>query len=128
MALKFKRNSYLDKLAKLIETDFSSKSPSFAYLNPDGLARSWVLISVISTPYILWLLFKLRKFGWLISFVVFVLAPFLLNYMIIASPNASIFFWAITLINWAVFLFLLKSSYKNWREPDFKNKQGSDFE
>tara|TARA_R110000868_G_scaffold399035_1_gene672564 strand:+ start:220 stop:606 length:387 start_codon:yes stop_codon:yes gene_type:complete len=127
MALKFKRNSYLDKLAKLIETDFSSKSPSFAYLNPDGLARSWVLISVISTPYILWLLFKLRKFGWLISFVVFVLAPFLLNYMIIASPNARILVWAITLMNWVVFLFLLKSSYKNWREPAFKNTPGSDF-
>lgn len=127
MSLKFKRNSHLEKLDKVMGADLSSKTPSLAYLNPDGVARSWVLISAISTPYILWLLFKLKKFGWLISFVVFILVPFLLNYMMIASPNAHILVWAIILINWVVFLFLLKSSYQNWREPDFKNTPNSDF-
>lgn len=128
MSLKFKRNYHLEKLHKVMKYDLSSKTPSFAYLNMDGVARSWVLISLISTPYILWLLLKLRKFGWLISFAIFVLLPFLFNYFVIMSSNAGIFFWAITLINWVAFLFLLKNSYKKWREPDFKNTPGSDFE
>lgn len=127
MSLKFKRNSYLERLEKVMGTDLSSKTPSLAYLNPDGVARSWVLISAISTPYILWLLLKLRKFGWLISFAVFVLAPFIYNYVLIASANVSILVSVITLLNWGVFLFLLKSSYQNWREPDFKNTPNSDF-
>lgn len=127
MSLKFKRDIYLDKLGKVMGFDLSSRTPSIAYLNPDGLARSWILISAISTPYILWLLFKLRKFGWLISFSVFVLIPFLFNYFIITSANASILVSGIALLNWGIFLFLLKSSYDNWQEPDFKNTPGSDF-
>jgi len=128
MPLKFEKNIYLEKLEKLMEYDLSSKTPSFAYVNMDGVSQSWVLISVIATPYILWLLFKLRKLGWLMSFFFFVLAPFCYNYFMVTSSNAGILVWAITLLNWAVFLFLLKSSYKNWREPYFKNKPGADFE
>lgn len=128
MSLKFKRNYYLDKLDKLMSTEASSKTPSIAYLNPDGVARGWILIAAVSTPYLLWLLFKLKKFGWLVSFTLFVLAPFLINYFIIADTNAGLLVWAITLIDWAVFLFLLKNSYNTWREPDFKNTPGSDFE
>lgn len=128
MSLKFKRNYYLDKLDKLMSTEASSKTPSIAYLNPDGVARGWILIAAVSTPYLLWLLFKLQRFGWLVSFAVFVLAPFLINYFIIADTNAGLLVWAITLIDWAVFLFLLKNNYNTWREPDFKNTPGSDFE
>lgn len=128
MSLKFKRNYYLDKLDKLMSTEASSKTPSIAYLNPDGVARGWILIAAISTPYLLWLLFKLKKFGWLISFAVFVLVPFLANYFFISDTNASLLAWAITLIDWATFLFLLKNSYNTWREPDFTNTPGSDFE
>jgi hypothetical protein len=127
MSLKFKRNYHLEKLDKLMSTEASSKTPSIAYLNPDGVARAWILISAISTPYLLWLLFRLQKFGWLVSFAVFVLTPFLVNYFLINDPNASLLFWAVTLIDWVVFLFLLKNSYNTWREPDFKNTQGSDF-
>ena len=127
MSLKFKRNYYLDKLDKLMSDEASSKTPSIAYLNPDGVARTWILVAAISTPYLLWLLLKLKKFGWLISFAVFVLIPFFINYFLINDTNASLLVWAITLIDWLVFLFLLKNSYNTWREPDFKNTPGSDF-
>lgn len=53
MPLKYKKNYHLDKLAKLLDADFSSKTPLLAYLNPDGVSRSWILISMICTPYIL---------------------------------------------------------------------------
>lgn len=127
MSLKFKRNYYLDKLDKLMSTEASSKTPSIVYLNPDGVARSWILIAVISTPYLLWLLFKLQKFGWLVSFTIFILVPFMVNYFYISNTNAGLMILAITLIDWAVFLFLLKNSYNTWKEPDFKNTPGSDF-
>ncbi len=128
MSLKFKRNRYLDKLDKLMSVDFSSKTPTLAYLNMDGTARSWVLIAAFSTPYVLWLLFRLKKFGWIISFLIFVLIPFLYNYTTISNTNAAIFIYLLAAINWIIFLFLLKNSYQNWREPDFKNTPGSDFE
>jgi hypothetical protein len=128
MTLKFKRNIYLEKLGNLMSTDLASKTPSFAYLNMDGVSRSWILISAISTPYILWLLFKLRKFGWLISFSVFILIPFVCNYLFIESTKASLLVSGISLLNWVVFLFFLKQTYRDWREPDFRNAPGSDFD
>ena len=115
----FKKNPDLEKLEKILEADFSSNSPTISYINPDGLANTWILISTISTPYILWLLFKLKKFGWLASFAVFVLAPFLYNYKMIENINAKILVSLLTVLIWGIFLFLLKISYKEWREPEF---------
>ena len=128
MSLKFKKNIYLEKLDRLMGYDLSSNTPPIAYLNIDGVARAWIFISVLTTPYIVWLLFRLKKFGWFFSFFIFVVAPFLYNIFGISNVNASIFISLLATINWCVFLFLLKSSYQSWREPDFKNTPGSDFE
>lgn len=127
MSIKFKRNYYLDKLEKVLSYDLSSRTPSIAFLNMDGVARSWILISILSTPYILWLLLKLRKFGWLITFSVFVLIPFVCNYLLIQKDLARLLISLIALLNWAVFLFFLKQSYRDWKEPNFTNTPGSDF-
>ncbi len=127
MPIKFKRNYYLEKLDKLMNTDVSARAPSIVYLNPDGLARSWILVSIASTPYILWLLFKLKKFGWLISFALFVLLPFVLGYFVFRGELIAIILPLIALLNLGVFLFLLKHSYLDWREPDFTNTPGSDY-
>ena len=108
-------------------TDFSAKSPTLSYLYPDMLARLWLLISVLSTPYILWLLFKLKKFSWLISFSVFVLLPFVLGYFVLVGELMNIVLPSLALLNLAIFLFLLKHSYPDWRDPVFKNTPGSDF-
>jgi len=127
MALNFKQNSNLEKLGRVMGVDLSSRTPSIAYINMDGVSRLWVLTSIISTPYILWLLFKLKKYGWLISFSIFVVTPVLLGYFLTQNTTISLLFKGIALINWAVFLFLLRSSYRDWEEPYFKNTPGSDF-
>lgn len=107
--------------------DFSAKSPTPSYLYPDMLARLWLLISVLSTPYILWLLFKLKKFGWLISFSVFVLLPFVLGYFVLVGELMNIVLPSLALLNLGIFLFLLKHSYPDWKDPVFRNTPGSDF-
>ena len=127
MTLKFKRNIYLEKLDKVMGADYSSKTPGIAYLNPDGVARAWVLVAILSTPHLLWLLLRLKKHGWLLSFTILVLIPFVSNYLFIESTNSSLLVSGVAVINWAVFLFLLKSSHRTWREPDLNNTPGSDF-
>lgn len=121
MSFTFKKNPDLEKLEKIITLDFSSKSPTIAYINPDALANTWILVAFICTPYILWLLFKLKKFGWLISFTIFVIAPFTSAYFIFTSDIVRILVHSLALLNIVVFLFILKTSYKDWRDPEFKN-------
>jgi hypothetical protein len=127
MALNFKQNSNLEKLGRVMGVDLSSRTPTIAYINMDGVSRLWVLTSIISTPYILWLLFKLKKYGWLISFSIFVVSPVLLGYFLTQNTTISLLFKGIALINWAVFLFLLRSNYRDWEEPYFKHTPSSDF-
>jgi len=126
MSIKFKRNIYLDKLSKIIDVDYTSKTPTLSFIYADGVARGWILVAAISTPYVLWLLYKLRKFNWIVCFIVFVLAPFIYSYNV-TSINAVLLIRAVATVNWVVFLILLKNSYRNWQEPIFTHSPGSDF-
>lgn len=107
--------------------DFSSKTPSIAYLAPDSTARAWMAISILATPYILWILFKLKRYGWILSFFLFVVLPYVIGFSFIEIEVIRLSMYYLPLLNLVVYFFLLKQTYPEWREPLFINKPGSDF-
>lgn len=98
--------------------------PSYLYFFPDQLARVWILISIVATPYILWLLFKLKKYGWLVTFFIFVGLPFMVTARI-NYPNLQLLTGAFAIAMLIIFHYLLRISYKNWREPVFLSKKNT---
>lgn len=107
--------------------DFSAKTPSILYIAPDSVAKAWVATSILATPYILWILFKLKRFGWITSFFVFVVLPYVLGFNFIEVELLRISMIYLPLVNLSVYYFLLKQTYPNWYEPIFRNIPGSDY-
>ena len=124
--LLFKPNADLDKLGKLLGFNLSDKAPPGSMLFLDAMSKAWIFLSILATPYILWLLFKLKRFGWVISFLLVVLLPYLAGIVFIENEVLRIGLIYIPFLNLAVYLFLLKQTYPDWREPIFINKPESD--
>ncbi len=124
--LRFKKDPYLVKLDRIMGTS-PPDSPSMLYLFPDQLSGGWIVLSILATPYILWLLFKLKRYGWLISFSLFIIAPFLIGFSFIEDGLFRMALTYLPLLNLGVFHFLLKQSYPEWKEPVFSNTPGSDY-
>lgn len=125
--LIFKSNANLDKLGRVLGFNLSDRAPAGSMLFLDAMSKAWILLSILATPYILWLLFKLKRFGWLISFLLVVLFPYLAGILFIENELLRIALIYVPFLNLAVYLFLLKQTYPDWREPIFINRPGSDF-
>ncbi len=119
----FKPNRYLDKLDKIFKTDIERKAPSIALMNNDTIARSMIGYAIITTPYILWLLYKLKKFKWLLFFGLFVVLPYLLLNHFLKYSMWHIISYLFPLFLLCIYHMMLKNSYQNWREPLFINKK-----
>lgn len=127
MTLRFKNDPDLDRLDRILNFDFSGATPSIAYLTPAGTSQAWIMAAVLATPVILWILIKKRRFGWLIFFFFFVLAPWIASIYFLGGGNYGFIFSFLPILFLYVYLFLLKQTYKDWREPIFRNKHGSGF-
>tara|TARA_R110000868_G_scaffold306734_1_gene568018 strand:- start:49969 stop:50364 length:396 start_codon:yes stop_codon:yes gene_type:complete len=125
--LVFKSSPYLKKLDRVMGFDPTSHAPSSSFLFLDSMARATILISIIATPYILWLLFKLKRFGWLFSFILFVLVPFIIGFRFIENEILRVGLTYLPILTLAVFHYLLQQTYPNWKDPIFINKPGSDY-
>jgi hypothetical protein len=116
------RNSskyYLDKLNKIMGADFSAKTPFFLYIFPDFVAKLWVISSILATPYIIWILIKLKRVGWVVSFFFFVVLPYVLGFSFIEVELIRTSMIYLPLLNLSVYYFLLKLTYTNWYESNF---------
>ena len=98
----------LEKLYKYLNYEISS---SILYL------ASWLfaiflpilfLAAIIFAPFMLFVLYKEEKKGWIISFVVIIIAPTFLS--IIIYPSLTI----VGLIPFYFYCFILRMEVKNW--------------
>ncbi len=124
----YKPNAYLDKLDRIMGVDLSNKTPTLMYIAPDSTAKAWIATSILASPYIIWILFRLKRFGWVISFFLFVVLPYVLGFSFIEIELLRLCMVYLPLLNLTVYFFLLKQTYPSWREPIFINKPGSDFQ
>jgi hypothetical protein len=76
----------------------------------------------------LWDLFKLKRYGWLISFVLFIVLPtiaFYTMFNMIGWMNVLVLF---PLLFMGLYYYILRLTISNWREPIFTTTPGSDYE
>lgn len=127
MTIRFKHNRHLDRLDKILNFRADDVAPGPTYLFPDILGLASILAAIIATPVILWLLFKLRRFGWLVGFGIVTLVPFSAIYFLTQEVVWLQVLYLIPLAFLAVYYFFLKQKINDWREPIFINKPGSDY-
>ncbi|MEX0608703.1 MAG: hypothetical protein WD016_10130 [Balneolaceae bacterium] len=127
MNLRYKSNPHLDRLEKILNIQPDKAAPTPAYFFPDVLGSASMLAAVIFTPVIIWSLFKLKRYGWLISFVLTVLLPA----GIIRYASVDWWLWpalyTVPLLFLVIFHFVLRQVIHDWRDPIFTNAPGSDY-
>jgi Ca2+/Na+ antiporter len=117
--IRFKKNPHLDHLDRIFNFDLASFLPPVFSIFVDQISKSSVVLAIIVSPYILYLLFRLKKYGWLLFFLIFVGVPSVGSHQLLGGTDWSMLVYFIFLIFLAVYLFILNMSYKDWREPIF---------
>ncbi|MFD2531063.1 hypothetical protein [Gracilimonas halophila] len=128
MPLLYKRNHHLERLDKILNYGIDDAVPAPFYFVPDSVGSIGILVAIVSTPVILWSLFRLKRYGWLLSFFLFIMLPYIATYYFIPNSSWNFVFVIIPLAFLSVYYFILRLTIPNWKEPIFINKPGSDFE
>jgi len=116
---KYKPDPYLAKLDKIFGANYEDATPSVFYLFPDAIANLWMVTSILATPYILWILFKLKKFGWILFFFLFTILPTWVGFNFITNDLIRSIFVYLPILNIAIYHILLKMTYPAWKEMMF---------
>ena len=119
MSLSFKSNSYLEKLDSILNFDLSTKLPSSILIFQDAIAQTSIALAIISFPYVLYLLFRLKKYGWIIFFFIFVFTPTVFFHYLLKNTEWLILANLSLLLFLGIYLFLLKLTSNDWKEPNF---------
>jgi hypothetical protein len=128
MYLRYKPNRHLDRLQKILNFDVSDSFPGPTFLFLDAVSRAGIFAAILSTPVILWDLYKLKRYGWLISFVLFIVLPtfaFYTMFDLIGWLNVLVLF---PLLFLGLYYYILRLTIPNWREPIFTTTPGSDYQ
>lgn len=82
-----------------------------------------MLTSLLFAPYMLYVLYKDEKYGWIITFSMFVVIPTLLNFSQINSMMFKSSLNYIVLGMFYFYCFLLRFSVKDWLEEEFAKRR-----
>lgn len=82
-----------------------------------------MLTSLLFTPYMLYVLYKDEKYGWIITFSLFVIIPTLLNFIQVDSMMFKSSLNYVVLGMFYFYCFLLRFSVKDWLEEEFAKRQ-----
>lgn len=128
MEFRYKHNPHLDRLSRILHFDLDKKAPTGSYLFLDTLSYAGIVMAIISTPVVLWLLFKLKRYGWLITLLVLILVPYCAGYFFVDNPVFRYTLMVTPLAFAIVFYLFLKMKIEDWREPVFTYTPDSDFQ
>ncbi|MFN1835557.1 hypothetical protein AB2B38_009870 [Balneola sp. MJW-20] len=117
----YKNNPDLDRLEKIMNHDIEDKMPAAGFLFHGVYGMYGVLFSVLMTPLVMYSLYKLSKYGWLITFIVLALCPILSALLFISSMGLYYIFLGTGLMIWVVYMAVLRATIIEWREPRFFN-------
>lgn len=127
MALRYKRNSHLERLHKILNFGIDDAIPTPFYLFPDSVGSISILVAIVSTPVILWTLFRLKRYGWLLSFFLFIMLPYIAIYYFIPHSSWHFVLMIIPLVFLFIYYFILRLTIPTWKDPIFISTPGSDF-
>lgn len=79
--------------------------------------------ALIFTPYMLFVLFKEKKTGWLITFLIMVILPFIAGMLFYSTEVKSMILPNVTFGTFFLYCFLLKMSTRDWvSDEDARNQ------
>lgn len=70
--------------------------------------------SILFTPYMLYVLFKERKYGWIVIFILMVVLPYPVIYLIIGEYILLTAWLLLPVIPFYLYCFLIKFSVDDW--------------
>lgn len=123
----YKNNPDLKRLNKILNYDLDDKMPGAGYLFHGLYGTLGMLLALIGTPLILWSLVKLKRFGWVIAFTVLIAIPLFISGRGIGGEGyLDLVILYVTIGIWVIYMALLRITARDWEEPIFLNRPGSD--
>jgi hypothetical protein len=118
-------NSYsdrhLDRLATLLNYEISSLTLYFLSYLVKVLLFGAIIAAIIFTPYMIFVLFREKKYNWLIFFFLFIICPLITIEFFIVETNVKLFLRTIPWGLFFIYCLLLKFSVNDWiREREWK--------
>ena len=108
--------SRLEKFYKYLNYEVSSSTLLFAIYFMPIFIELLILATIIFTPFMLYVLFKEAKYGWVTSFIVIVLLPILILLVFAFQYNF------LALLPFYFYCFLIRFETKDWlREKRARN-------
>jgi hypothetical protein len=107
------RNSHIKKLDYYLNYELSTSSLFLLILVNVAFLPIIFLAAVIFTPYLLFVLIKERKYGWIITFFLMVVLPFTAIQFFVSGAAASLLS-SIILGMFYIYCFLLKMTTRDW--------------
>lgn len=77
------------------------------------ILKIWILFL---SPYLIFILFRLKKFGWITSFCLIVIVPLILSWFNFTGSLLSTIFTILPYLTFLIFTFLLKMVIPDWLE------------
>jgi hypothetical protein len=108
------RKSPIHRLNEILNYELST-SVIYMFMFFSSLFLPVVLLAIVLfTPYLLYVLFKERKFGWITAFFVLVILPYLIGILFLPSFSAAGMFSTMAMGLFYLYCFLLKMSTREW--------------
>ena len=114
MEINIQKDYRLAKLQQFLDYEISGALlyiVSFFY----GIAIYLVIIAaVLFTPYMLSVLFREKRFGWIIFFTVIVIIPLIMGFILNIGNSAGSILKMISLAMFYIFCFILRMAIRDW--------------
>jgi len=74
------------------------------------------IVILFLSPYLIFILFQLKKFGWITAFCLIVIVPLILSWFNFAGSLSNTIFTILPYLTFLIFTFLLKMVIPDWLE------------
>ena len=114
MELLTERNYQLFKLRKYLYYEISTSALYVASFFWGITIYPAILAAVLFTPYMIIFLFKERKFGWISFFIIIVIIPLVLGFVLNIGETGSFVLKMISLAMFYLYCLLLRMAIRGW--------------
>jgi hypothetical protein len=88
-----------------------------------------IIAAILFAPFMLYVLFKEKRYGWIIFFIIIVLLPLLIDVLFFYHTNVYLILLFIPLALFYFYCFLLRITIRDWmQEKNAKNERCSNLE
>lgn len=125
--LNINRNYNIERLHKYLNYELSSSVLLILYLMSSLAIYLMALAAIIFTPLLMKSLFQERKYGWITFFVIIVVVPFILAFVLESPPEYKMWLYVIPLALFYFYCFVLRLTVDDWKESISFGRAGSEY-